>query len=274
MTEKKEARNMVRPADVNPYEMIAFTGSRVLEDQTIVFVGTGLPIIASMHAQLTHAPNINLIFEAGSLASILDQGMPMSVGDTRAFRNAVYAKGLCAVFELTQRGYADYAFIGGAQIDMYGNVGSTYEGGDYNKPRVRFPGSGGAGAMAANCEKTIIIMALEKRRFVKSVDFITSVGFGDGSDDYRKKAGVRGSGPYRVITNQALFGFDGKTRRMMLLEYLPGKSPEYIQNLVDFELLISPEVKEMALPSEHDLMLLRTKCDPEGFFLKRKIVDK
>jgi glutaconate CoA-transferase subunit B len=265
---------MVGPADVNPYEMIAFTGSRVLEDQTIVFVGTGLPIIASMHAQLTHAPNINLIFEAGSLASILDQGMPMSVGDTRAFRNAVYAKGLCAVFELTQRGYADYAFIGGAQIDMYGNVGSTYEGGDYNKPRVRFPGSGGAGAMAANCEKTIVIMALEKRRFVKRVDFITSVGFGDGSADYRKKAGVMGSGPYRVITNQALFGFDGKTRRMMLLEYLPGKSPEYIQNLVDFELLISPEVKEMALPSEHDLMLLRTKCDPEGFFLKRKIVDK
>jgi glutaconate CoA-transferase, subunit B len=264
---------MVSLDDVNPYEMIAYTGSRVLEDQTIVFVGTGLPIIASMHAQLTHAPNINLIFEAGSLAAILDQGMPMSVGDTRVFRNAVYAKGLCAVFDLTQRGYADYAFIGGAQIDMHGNLCSTYEGGTYTEPRVRFPGSGGAGAMAANCEKTIAIMVLEKRRFVKKVDFITSIGFGDGSPDYRKKAGVMGSGPYRVITNQALFGFDHDTRRMMLLEYLPGKSPEAIQDLVDFDLLIAPDVKEMALPTEHDLTILRTCCDPDGFFLKRKIVD-
>lgn len=264
---------MVSSADVSAYEMIAFTGSRVLEDNTIIFVGTGLPIIAAMHAQMTHAPNVNLIFEAGSLASILDQGMPMSVGDTRAFRNALFAKGLCAVFELTQRGYADYAFIGGAQIDMFGNVCSTYEGGTYLKPRVRFPGSGGAGAMAANCEKTIVIMALEKRRFVKQVDFITSIGFGDGSSDYREKAGVMGEGPYRVITNQALFGFDQDTRRMMLLEYLPGKSPEAIQELVDFELLVAPHVKEMAIPTEHDLMLLRTKCDPEGFFLKRKLVE-
>jgi glutaconate CoA-transferase subunit B len=156
---------------------------------------------------------------------------------------------------------------------MHGNLCSTYEGGTYARPRVRFPGSGGAGAMAANCEKTIAIMVLEKRRFVKKVDFITSIGFGDGSADYRRKAGVMGSGPYRVITNQALFGYDRDTRRMMLLEYLPGKSPEAIQELVDFELLISPDVKEMELPTEHDLMLLRTRCDPDGFFLKRKVVE-
>jgi glutaconate CoA-transferase subunit B len=127
--------------------------------------------------------------------------------------------------------------------------------------------------MAANCEKTIAIMVLEKRRFVKKVDFITSIGFGDGSPEYRKKAGVMGAGPYRVITNQALFGYDRDSRRMMLLEYLRGKSPEAIQDLVDFELLISPDIKEMAIPTDHDLMLLRTKCDPDGFFLKRKIVD-
>lgn len=258
--------------DYNPYEMIAYTGSRVLEDDTIVFVGTGLPIIASMHAQLTHAPNINLIFEAGSLASILEQGMPLSVGDTRAFRKAVFAKGLCALFELTQRGYADYAFIGGAQIDMFGNVCSTFQGGTYLKPNVRFPGSGGAGAMAANCEKTIAIMVLEKRRFVKKLDFVTSIGYGDGSTDYRAKAGVQGSGPYRVITDKALFGFDEESRRMVLLEVLPGKKPEEIQELVEFELLISPDLREMKEPSEEDLMILREKCDPDGYFLKRKVV--
>ncbi len=258
-------------AEYGPFEMIAYTGSRVLEDETIVFVGTGLPIIASMHAQMTHAPNLNMIFEAGSFGAVLEQGLPLSVGDTRAFRKAVFAKGLCGVFELTQRGYSDYAFIGGAQIDMYGNINSHFEGGTYSKPAVRFPGSGGAGAMAANCEKIIAIMALEKRRFVDKLDFVTSIGFGDGSPDYREKAGVMGSGPYRVITNQALFGFDEETRRMVLLEVMPGKTAEDIQELVSFELLISSDLKEMEEPTEEDLRLLREKCDPEGYFLKRKV---
>jgi glutaconate CoA-transferase subunit B len=257
-------------SDYGPFEMIAYTGARVLEDDTIVFVGTGLPIIGAMFAQLTHAPHLNMIFEAGSLAAILEQGMPLSVGDTRAFRKAVFAKGLCSVFELTQRGYSDYAFIGGAQIDMYGNINSHFQGGTYSKAKTRFPGSGGAGAMAANCEKTISIMALEKRRFVEKLDFVTSIGFGDGSPDYRKKAGVMGSGPYRVITNQALFGFDEETHRMILLEVLPGKTANDIQELVSFQLLISPDLKEMKEPSTEDLRLLREKCDPDGYFLKRE----
>ena len=258
-------------AQCGPFEMIAYTGSRVLEDETIVFVGTGLPIIAAMHAQLTHAPNLNMIFEAGSMGAILEQGLPLSVGDTRAFRKAPFAKGLCAAFELTQRGYADFAFIGGAQVDMYGNINSHFQGGTYTRPKTRFPGSGGAGAMAANCEKTIAIMALEKRRFARKLDFVTSIGFGDGSPDYRDKAGVMGSGPYRVITNQALFGFDVETRRMILLEVLPGKTAVDIQNLVEFELLISPDLKEMKMPSEEDLRLLRDECDPDGYFLKRTV---
>ena len=183
--------------DYNPYEMIAYTGSKVLEDNTIVFVGTGLPIISALHAQMTHAPNLQMIYEAGSLAPILELGLPLSVGDTRVANRACFLKGMCQAFELTQRGVADYAFIGGAQIDKYGNVNSTIIGEEYTKPKVRFPGSGGAGAMAASCEKTIVIMPLEKRRFVEQVDFITSIGFGDGSPDYRKRAGVVGSGPYR-----------------------------------------------------------------------------
>lgn len=257
--------------EYGPFEMIAFAGSRVMEDETVVFVGTGLPIIASLHAQLTHAPSLQMIFEAGSMGAVLEQGLPLSVGDTRAFRKALYAKGLCGVFELTQRGYADYAFIGGAEIDMYGNLNSTYQGGSYSASKVRFPGSGGAGAMSANCEKTIAIMALEKRRFVEKVEFVTSIGYGDGSPDYREKAGVMGSGPYRVITNEALFGYDKDTHRMMLLEVLPGKTPEDIQEKVGFELLISPDLKEMAEPTEEDLRLLREECDPDGYFLKRKV---
>ncbi|MFC1880266.1 CoA-transferase subunit beta [Thermodesulfobacteriota bacterium] len=258
-------------AKYSPFEMIAYTGARVLKDNKIVFVGTGLPMIAAMHAQLTHAPALGMIFEAGALSPLLDIGMPLSVGDTRACHKACYLKGLCAVFELTQRGHADYAFIGGAQIDMYGNVNSTFEGGTYSQPRTRFPGSGGAGAMAANCEKTIIIMTLENRRFVEKLDFLTSIGFGDGSPDYREKAGVMGSGPYRVITHEALFGFDEKNRRMTLLEVAPGKKPEQIQEKVSFALQVSADLREMKAPSEEDLRLLRDVCDPEGYFLARKV---
>jgi len=254
-----------------PLEMISYTGSRILEDNKIVFVGTGLPMIAAMHAQLTHAPGLGMIFEAGALSPVLDIGMPLSVGDTRACRKACYLKGLCAVFELTQRGFADYAFIGGAQIDMYGNVNSTFEGGSYIKPRTRFPGSGGAGAMAANCEKSIIIMALEKRRFVKKLDFLTSIGFGDGSSDYREKAGVMGSGPYRVITHEALFGFGEKNKGMTLLEVAPGKIPEKIQEKVSCALQVSTDLREMKTPTKEDLRLLREVCDPEGYFLSRKV---
>ena len=197
--------------------------------------------------------------------------MPLSVGDTRARHKACYLKGLSSVFELTQRGHADFAFIGGAQIDMYGNVNSTFEGGTYKAAKTRFPGSGGAGAMAANCERSIIIMALEPRRFTPKLDFLTSIGYGDGSAGYREKAGVMGSGPYRVITNEALFGFDEDTRRMTLLEVQQGKTAEDIQQKVSFELLVSPDLGEMAEPSEEDLKLLREKCDPDGYFLARKL---
>jgi len=114
-------------------------------------------------------------------------------------------------------------------------------------------------------------MALEKRRFVNQVDFLTSIGYGDGSPDYREKAGVMGSGPYRVITNQALFGFDEKTRRMMLLEVKPGLTAKDIQDKVSFELIIPPVLKEMAEPTEEDLRLLRDVIDKDGYFLKKKV---
>ena len=257
--------------EYNPYEMIVYTGSRILEDRKVVFVGTGLPLVAAMHAQLTHAPNLLMIYEAGSLAPILELGLPFSVGDTRACIKACYLKGLCGAFELAQRGYADYGFIGGAQIDMHGNVNSTLSGYDYLKPRIRFLGSGGAGDMAASCEKLIIIMPLEKRRFVEKVDFLTSIGYGDGSIEYRKKAGVKGCGPYRVITDQAVFGFDEETRRMMLLEVAPDLSPNGIQEKVGFELLIPEGVKRMEEPKAEDLRLLREVIDPKGYLLGRRI---
>lgn len=254
-----------------PYELLAYTGARMLTDDSIVFTCAGIPIISTMFAQRTHAPNLNVLFESGALASILDQGLPVSIGDTRAAHRSVFAGGLCDAFEMCQRGYVDYAFIGGAQIDMYGNINSHFLGGTYNKPDLRFPGVGGAGSMAANCQKTIVVIPLEKRRFVRKVDFISSMGFGDGSPEYRQKAGVSGSGPYRVVTKQAVFGFDRNSHRMMLLEIAPKKTTDDIQDMVAFELLISPDLKEIPEPTEEELFILRYLCDTENYYLKREI---
>lgn len=260
---------MVSIADVNPYEMIAFTGSRVLEDNTIIFVGTGLPIIASMHAQLTHAPNVNLIFEAGSLASILEQGMPLSVGDTRAFRKAVFAKGLCALFELTQRGYADYAFIGGAQIDMYGNINSTRIGPDHQKPKVRFPGSGGANDFGSFCWNMMMITPQDSKRFAEKCTFITTPGWLQGGDSREKSGLAKGSGPYRVITNMAVMGFEPTSKRMMILSINPGYSEKDVQDNCGFELLKAKKIKETSHPTKHELEVLRGQVDPYRYIIGR-----
>lgn len=258
--------------DYTPYEMIAYTGSRLLEDEKTVFVGTGLPMIATLHAQRTHAPNIIQLFEAGSLGPILELGLPISVGDTRVGIKSCIIKGLCMAFELSQRGFIDYGFIGGAEIDPYGNVNATMIGEDYSNPIARFPGSGGAGHMAANCERIIIIMPLEARRFQKKIHFVTNVGYGDGSSDYRRRAGVPGSGPWRVVTHMAVFGFDEATRRMTLLEALPGYSVDDVLERMEFEPMIPDEgVKPMPEPTAEDIKILG-EIDPEGLFLKRKVI--
>ena len=259
-------------ADYTPYEMIAYTGSRLLEDKKTVFVGTGLPMIATLHAQRTHSPNVIPLFEAGSLGPILELGLPISVGDTRAGVKSCVIKGLCMAFELSQRGFIDYGFIGGAEIDQYGNVNATMIGRDYSHPVIRFPGSGGAGHMSANCERIIIIMPLERRRFRKKIHFVTNVGFGNGSLAYRRCAGVLGSGPWRVVTHMAIFGFDEATKKMTFLEAAPGYSVNDVLERMEFKPIIPDEgVKAMPEPVTEDIKILR-EIDPEGLFLKRKIV--
>lgn len=263
-----------KPGTYSNLEMIAVAGAHALEDRKTVFVGTGLPIISSTLAQLTHAPNLIPIFEAGSIGPILDAGLPLSVGDSRASNRPCLLGGLCTAFELAQRGAVDYGFIGGAQIDMYGNVNSTMLGRfpeDYRHPKVRFPGSGGAGAMACCCEKTIVIMVHERRRFVERLDYLTSPGYFDGSNDARWNAGWPGSGPVIVITNLALLDFDEKTRRMRLKSIHPGVTIDQVIEATGFELIIPDDIQETEPPTTEELELLREKIDPEGYFLKKQV---
>ncbi len=266
---------MSEPAkEFTPQEMIVVAGARILEDNKVIFAGTGLPIIAITLAQLTHAPGIVPVFQAGAVGPTLDKGLPLSVGDSRTTNRANYLQGLNASFELTQRGFCDFGFIGGAEIDPYGNLNSTMMGNfpeDYQKPDVRLPGSGGASDMASSCDRTIIIMVHERRRFNKKLDYVTSPGYLDGSPGAREKAGLMGKGPHRVITTRAILGFDDETNRMKLLATLPGETVESVQEATGFELLVSDDVEEFQPPTEEELKIIKERIDPMGYFIKKKI---
>src|ERR1051325_6241214 len=160
----------------NPMELMICCASRLLEDGRTVAVGTGVPCAAAMLAQRTTAPQLVICFEAGGIAPQLPT-MPISVGDSRTFYRALMATSMADIMETCQRGLVDYTFLGGAQIDRYGNLNSTIIGSDYAKPKVRLPGSGGANDLGSLCWRILTITPHDPRRFVDKVDFITTPGY-------------------------------------------------------------------------------------------------
>src|SRR6266403_3303100 len=189
----------------NAMELMICCAARLLEDGRTVAVGTGVPCAAAMLAQHTTAPNLVILFAAGGVAQQLPT-MPISVGDSRTFYRGLMATGMADIMETCQRGMIDYTFLGGAQIDAYGNLNSTVCG-DYKKPKVRFPGSGGANDLASFCWRTIVVTQQNAKRFVEKLDFLTTPGYLTGPGA-REAAGLpRGTGPHRVITDLAVMGY-------------------------------------------------------------------
>lgn len=263
---------MTVSTDYTAQEIIVVAGAKVLENNKIVFVGTGLPMVASLLAIRTHAPGLIPVFEAGAVGPPLQHGLPISVGDSKTFTGASYLKGLNGAFELTQRGFADFGFIGGAEVDMYGNLNSTMMGDypdGYQKPKVRLPGSGGASDMAASCDRTILIVPHDKKKFNEKLSYVTSPGHLDGSPNARYKAGMQGKGPYRLITTKGIFDFEEKTKRMRLIHTFPGETVESIQAATGFELLIAADVTQFAPPTKEEVRMIREEVDPLGIFVKR-----
>lgn len=249
----------------NTTEFMICAASRFLEDGKTVVVGTGLPMLASMLAQKTHAPNLLLMFEAGGIAPLLP-ALPMSVGDSRTFHKALVATSMPDIMETCARGMVDYAFLGGAQIDRFGNLNSTMIGTDYEKPKVRLPGSGGANDLASLCWQTIIIMKMEKNKFVEKLDFLTTPGYLTGSNA-REKAGLPPhTGPYKVITDYCVFGFDPDTKEMQLESLYPGITVEQVQEHCSFNLNVEAGLKPASTkePTEKELEILRKEIDPKG----------
>src|SRR5207253_7692526 len=204
-----------------PSELMIACAARRLEDGKTVAVGTGVPCAAAMLAQRTLAPSLVIFFEAGGVAPQLPT-MPISVGDSRAFYRAIMATSMADVMETCQRGMVDYTFLGGAQIDAFGNLNSTLIGTDYARPKVRLPGSGGAHDLASLCRRILVVTNHDRRRFVDKLDFLTTPGYLSGPGA-REAAGLPpGTGPYRVITDLAVMGYHERTKRMEVLSLHPG----------------------------------------------------
>ncbi|PYM31791.1 MAG: CoA-transferase [Candidatus Rokuibacteriota bacterium] len=239
--------------------------SRQLRDDTTVFAGVGVPLLAAALAKQRHAPRLTLVIEGGIIGPEIAPGrLPISTNEMRAGRRAQMLPGITDAFLFAQRGFVDVGFMGGAQIDQYGNINTTAIG-DYWKPKVRLPGTGGANDIASLCREVIIVTAHEKRRFVPRVEFVTSPAWlrGDGS---RRAAGLLFGGVSRVVTTLGLLGFDPETKRMLIEAVHAGETVETIRANTGFELGLAPTLETTAPPAADELEMLRA-LDPERRFL-------
>jgi len=251
----------------NPMELMICLAARYLEDGSTVVVGTGAPCAAAMLAQKTCSPNLMVMFEAGGAGPILPS-MPISVGDSRTFHRGLFAGSMAEIMDACQRGMVDYTFLGGAQIDPYGNINSTVIG-QHGRPKVRFPGSGGANDLASLCWRTMMITPQDAKRFVPKCDFITSPGYLTGPGA-REAAGLPpGTGPYKIITQLAVIGFDEETKRMKVEGLHPGVTRDEVIRNTGFELLWADEIFVSEPPTDEELRILREEVDPYRYIIGR-----
>lgn len=246
-------------------ELMICVAARLFQDGTTAFIGTGIPMLAAMLAMKTRAPNLVPVFEFGGTGAILEK-LPRAVGEARTFHKAIIASGICDTMETAQRGFIDYGFLGGAQIDCYGNLNSTTIG-EHDRPKARLPGSGGGNDVGSLCWMTVAIMQHDKRRFVPQVDFITTPGYLNGAGA-RQAAGLpRGTGPVNVVSTLALMDYEPTTYRMRLIATHPGVTVDEVIANTGFELIIAEKVGTNEPPSAEELRLLREEIDPEKLYI-------
>jgi glutaconate CoA-transferase subunit B len=239
--------------------------ARMLRDGDTVFVGVGQPNLACNLARRTHAPNLLMIYEAGVIGA-QPARLPLSIGDPTLVSGAASVCSMYDIFSFyLQRGNVDVGFLGGAQIDRFGNINATVIG-DYLHPKVRLPGSGGAMEIAAWANRCYIMTSHQKRRFPEKVDFCTSAGFLSGKAE-RDAAGVRGSGPQAVITNLGILT-PNENGELILSAIHPGSSVEQIKENTGWGLMVAEQLAVTKPPTEEELRILHEELDPNGIYLK------
>jgi glutaconate CoA-transferase, subunit B len=247
-------------------ELMIVNAARLLKDGDVVFVGVGQPNLACNLAKRTHAPSLTMIYEAGVIGAEPAR-LPLSIGDPTLVSGALSVVSMYDIFTLyLQRGNVDVGFLGGAQIDRYGNINATIVGKDYEHPKVRLPGSGGAQEIAAWANRCYIMTPHQKRRFPEKVDFLTSAGYLEGGSE-REKAGLRGKGPMGVVTD---IGFmePNENGELILTALHPGKTVEQARENTGWDLKVADNLRVTEPVSAQELHILRNELDPTGSFLK------
>ena len=254
---------MTETSNYTASELLAVMSARLLLDGQIIFAGVGIPLLAATLAQRVHAPSLTILFEGGVIGPFIVPGeLPPSTNEQRCTRKANMVLPITDVMLLLQRGYIDIGFMGGAQIDRYGNLNSSFIG-DPEQPKIRLPGTGG-GNDISSLTNMIVAMKHEKRRFVPQVDFITSPGFLGGGTS-RADAGLVSGGMFRVVTDLAIMGFDEQSKEMKVLSLHEGVSNEQVQDNTGFDLAFDDTVQTTQAPAPEELAVVR-ELDPESLY--------
>jgi glutaconate CoA-transferase subunit B len=246
-------------------ELMVIAAAREIRDGDVAFVGMRLPLLAFSFAKRTHAPTALGLFENGIVRETPSPEMLLTMSDPPNLPGATWSTGTANMMGLLAQGLVDLGFIGGAEVDRFGNLNTSYVG-DFRAPKVKLPGSGGAPDIACYAKRFVIVMPQEKHRFVDRVGYVTSVGHGDGGD-WRRRNGVPGGGPCALITTLGVFRFDAATGEAYLASFHPGQSVETVRAQTGWDLRVAPDVAETPTPTPYELAIVR-ECDPRGFWTR------
>jgi glutaconate CoA-transferase subunit B len=246
-----------------PQELMVVCAAREIRDGEVVFVGMRLPLLAFALAKRTHAPGAVGLFENGLVRDRPAAELLYTMGDAPNILGAEWATRTSALMGLLAQGQAQLGFVGGAEVDRYGNLNTSYIGARA-RPQVKLPGSGGGADIASLAGRLAIIMAHDQKRFPERVSYITSPGYGAGGD-WRRRVGLSRGGPAAVITTLAVLGFEPVTHEMELRSWHPGASPDVVRANTGWELRSAPDAHETPSPTADELRIIR-ECDPQGFW--------
>lgn len=246
---------MGEAADYSPSEMMTAAAARALRNDDVCFVGIGLPSAACNLARMTHAPDITLIYESGTIGA-KPRVLPLSIGDPELCETAITTVSVPEMFAYwLQGGRISVGFLSAAQIDRFANINTTVIG-SYDRPKVRLPGAGGAPEIASLCRQVFVVLAQTRRSFVQRVDFITSFGYGTGGD-HRDRLGIHTAGPSLIVTDLCLLRPDPDTQELVVVSIHPGVTREQITEQTGWPVRFAPDVDQTPPPAERELRVLR-----------------